>query len=53
MKRVLESGRFEIATGAWVMTDEANSHYFATISQMMEGHEWLQNHLGKGFFRLA
>ena len=27
------------------MTDEANSHFFATIMQMIEGHEFVKNHL--------
>uniref|UniRef100_A0A915DCI5 Alpha-mannosidase n=1 Tax=Ditylenchus dipsaci TaxID=166011 RepID=A0A915DCI5_9BILA len=28
------------------MTDEANSHYFATIMEMIEGHEFVRNQLG-------
>uniref|UniRef100_F1KS77 Alpha-mannosidase n=1 Tax=Ascaris suum TaxID=6253 RepID=F1KS77_ASCSU len=46
LKRLLKSGHLEIVSGAWVMTDEANSHYFATVSEMIEGHEWIRNHIG-------
>uniref|UniRef100_A0AC35UAH3 Alpha-mannosidase n=1 Tax=Rhabditophanes sp. KR3021 TaxID=114890 RepID=A0AC35UAH3_9BILA len=45
LKEYLTSGQFEIVTGAWVQTDEANSHYFAMIMQLIEGHEFLTNHL--------
>ncbi|KHJ95389.1 glycosyl hydrolase family 38 protein [Oesophagostomum dentatum] len=46
VKQLLESGKFEIVTGGWVMTDEANAHYFSIITELMEGHEWIKNHVG-------
>lgn len=43
IKTLLDNGQLEIVTGGWVMNDEANTHYFAMISQMVDGHEWLRN----------
>lgn len=47
VRRLLASGQLEIVTGGWVMTDEANAHYYSAIMEMIEGHEFLKNQLGE------
>ena len=43
VRRLVKRGQLEVAVGSWVVPDEANTHYFALIDQMIEGEYLLYN----------
>ena len=44
LKRAVEAGQWEVATGGWVMTDEASPTAAMMLEQLVEGHQWLAQH---------
>uniref|UniRef100_A0A6P7EZY3 Alpha-mannosidase 2-like n=1 Tax=Diabrotica virgifera virgifera TaxID=50390 RepID=A0A6P7EZY3_DIAVI len=45
IQSLLMKNQLEIVTGGWVMNDEANSHWQSTVTQLMDGHQWLKQNL--------
>jgi len=45
LRALVDSGRLEIPTGGWVMTDEANVELFSMVDQLVEGHSFLRSTL--------
>ena len=46
VKSLIRDGRIEVVVGSWVVPDEANPYYYALVDQMIEGHQWLSDHMG-------
>jgi alpha-mannosidase len=44
-KQLVHDNRIEITTGGWVMTDEATSHIYSMLDQLIEGHQWVKSNL--------
>jgi len=45
IKRLVKDGRLEMTTGGWVMTDEATSHIYAMLDQLIEGKNPKRNNV--------
>ena len=42
----MKEGRFELASGSWVMTDEANAYFPVSVDNIVEGHQFLLKEFG-------
>ena len=47
VKRLVKTKQLEFIGGGWVQNDEANPDYASIISQITEGHEYLQTLFGQ------
>ncbi|CAJ0583422.1 unnamed protein product, partial [Mesorhabditis spiculigera] len=47
VKKLVTEGRVELASGSWVMTDEANAYFPVSVDNIVEGHQYLQHEFGK------
>ncbi|CAD6190966.1 unnamed protein product [Caenorhabditis auriculariae] len=46
VRRFVTEGRLELASGSWVMTDEANAYFPVSVDNIVEGHQYLHQHFG-------
>ncbi|GMT04358.1 hypothetical protein PENTCL1PPCAC_26532, partial [Pristionchus entomophagus] len=47
IRELVSSGRLELASGSWVMTDEANAYFPVSVDNIVEGHQFIQREFGK------
>ncbi|CAL8113292.1 unnamed protein product [Orchesella dallaii] len=45
LKKHVKERRLEILTGGWVMSDESCSSFLGLLHQLVEGHQWIKQHL--------
>jgi hypothetical protein len=45
VRKLLAEGRLEIMTGGWVMTDEATTHIYGMLDQLIEGESYNSQHV--------
>jgi hypothetical protein len=51
VRKLLAEGRLEIMTGGWVMTDEATTHIYGMLDQLIEGKNYKWQHFHGEFAR--
>lgn len=45
VRQLIKRGQLEIVSGGWVMPDESQTTVTSVVDQLIEGHQWLQEHL--------
>ncbi|CAI4229825.1 unnamed protein product [Auanema sp. JU1783] len=43
VRKLVQDGRLEMASGSWVMTDEANAYFPVSVDNIVEGQQFLRN----------
>uniref|UniRef100_A0A0N5A8W6 mannosyl-oligosaccharide 1,3-1,6-alpha-mannosidase n=1 Tax=Syphacia muris TaxID=451379 RepID=A0A0N5A8W6_9BILA len=46
IKKMISNGQLEIASGSWVMSDEANPYFGSSVDNIIEGQQFVLNELG-------